>query len=108
MAQLLLHNARVILESGVQHGGVLIRDRQIALVFPHEQTPAGLSASETIDLAGAYLAPGMIDIHIHGSAGGDVQSSDAAWLAKLSAFLRAEGVTGYFGSFVPSDEKAYR
>ena len=53
MAQLLLHNARVILESGVQHGGVLIRDRRIALVFAREQTPAGLSASETIDLGGA-------------------------------------------------------
>jgi len=109
MTQLLLHNARVILESGIQHGGVLIRERRIALVFAPEQTPAGLSASETIDLGGAYLAPGLIDIHIHGSAGVDVQSTDAAGLAKLSAFLLAEGgVTGYFATFVPSDEQGYR
>jgi N-acetylglucosamine-6-phosphate deacetylase len=108
MAQLLLHNARVILESGVQHGGVFVRDGRIALVFAHEQTPAGLSASETIDLGGAYLAPGMIDIHLHGSAGVDVQSTDAGGLAKLSEFLLAEGVTGYFATFVPSDEQGYR
>ncbi|HXI91816.1 MAG TPA: N-acetylglucosamine-6-phosphate deacetylase [Blastocatellia bacterium] len=108
MAQLLLHNARVILESGIQHGGVLIRDQRIALVFAHEQTPAGLSTSGTIDLGGAYLAPGLIDIHIHGSAGVDVQSTDAAGLTKLSAFLLAEGVTGYFATFVPSDEQGYR
>src|SRR5258706_11794306 len=108
MTQLLLHNARVILQSGIQHGGVLIRDQRIALVFALEQTPAGLSASETIDLGGAYLAPGLIDIHIHGSAGVDVQSTDAAGLAKLSAFLLAEGVTGYFATFVPSDEQGYR
>jgi len=98
----------VILESGVQHGGVLIRDRRIALVFAHAQTPAGLSASDTIDLGGAYLAPGMIDIHIHGSAGVDVQSTDAAGLTKLSKFLLAEGVIGYFPTFVPSDEQGYR
>src|SRR6266404_1262735 len=108
MAQLLLHNARVILESGVQRGGVLVRDRRIALVFAHEQTPAGLSASETIDLGGAYLAPGLIDIHIHGSTGVDVQSTDAAGLTKLSKFLLAEGVIGYFPTFVPSDEQGYR
>src|SRR5580765_415725 len=108
MAQLLLHNARVILQGGVQHGGVLIRDQRIALVFAREHTPVGLSASETIDLGGAYLAPGLIDIHIHGSAGVDVQSTDAAGLTKLSAFLLAEGVTGYFATFVPSDEQGYR
>ncbi len=108
MAHLLLHNARVLLESGIHHGGVLVRDGRIALVFAHEQTPAGLSADETIDLSGAYLAPGLIDIHIHGSAGVDVQSTDAAGLTKLSEFLLAEGVTGYFATFVPSDERGYR
>lgn len=108
MAQLVLHNARVILEAGVEHGGVLVRDGRIALVFPNEQVPTGLGASESIDLGGAYLAPGMIDIHIHGSAGVDVQSTDAAGLAQLSEFLLAEGVTGYFATFVPSDERGYR
>ncbi|HLF83624.1 MAG TPA: N-acetylglucosamine-6-phosphate deacetylase [Blastocatellia bacterium] len=108
MAQLVLHNARVILEAGVEHGGVLVRDGRIALLFRNEQVPTGLGASESIDLGGAYLAPGMIDIHIHGSAGVDVQSTDAAGLTKLSAFLLAEGVTGYFATFVPSDERGYR
>jgi N-acetylglucosamine-6-phosphate deacetylase len=108
MAQLLLHNARVILESCVHHGGVLVRDGRIALVFAREQTPAGMSASETIDLGGAYLAPGMVDIHIHGSAGVDVQSTDVGGLEKLSEFLLAEGVIGYFATFVPSDERGYR
>jgi N-acetylglucosamine-6-phosphate deacetylase len=108
MAQLLLHNARVVLECGVQHGGVLVRDGRIALVFPNDQTPAGLGATESIDLGGAYLAPGMIDIHIHGSAGVDVQSTDAGGLTKLSGFLLAEGVTGYFPTFVPTDDRGYR
>lgn len=108
MAQLLLHNARVVLEGGVQRGGVLVHERRIAHVFTQDKTPTGLSANDSIDLAGAYLAPGMIDIHIHGSAGVDVQATDAAGLTKLSEFLLAEGVTGYFATFVPSDERGYR
>ena len=56
MSQLLLHNARLILPDGIQHGGVFIRDGRIAQVFSGEQTPAGFSAAETIDLQGARLA----------------------------------------------------
>jgi N-acetylglucosamine-6-phosphate deacetylase len=108
MTQLFIYNARVILKEGVRAGGVLIRDRRIELVFSHDQTPVGLSASDSVDLEGAYLAPGMIDIHIHGSAGIDVQDTDAAGLRKLSDFLIAEGVTGYFPTFVPAVEKVYR
>lgn len=108
MPQLVFHNARLLLEGGVRHGGVLVRDGRIALVFGQTQTPTGLSASESIDLGGALLAPGLIDIHIHGSVGVDVQATDAVGLAKLSEFLLTEGVTGYFPTFVPADEHGYR
>jgi N-acetylglucosamine-6-phosphate deacetylase len=108
MSQLFLHNARVILESGVHSGGVYVRDGRIAHAFTMGETPAGLSANESIDLNGAYLASGLIDIHIHGSAGVDVQATDETGLAKLSEFLLAEGVTGYFATLVPADEHGYR
>jgi N-acetylglucosamine-6-phosphate deacetylase len=108
MAQLLLYNSRVILKDGIKPGGVLIRDRRIALVFTRDQTPVGLSSSDSVDLSGAYLAPGFIDIHIHGSVGVDVQDTDAVGLKKLSDFLIAEGVTGYFPTFVPANENVYR
>jgi N-acetylglucosamine-6-phosphate deacetylase len=107
VTQLLLYNARVLLESNVQHGSVLVRDGRIASVCSDDETPVGLGADESIDLGGAYLAPGMIDIHIHGSAGIDVQATDNAGLAKLSEFLLEEGVTGYFATFVPTDERGY-
>lgn len=107
MAQLLLHNARLILGHGIQPGGVLIRDGFIAEVFSRGQMPTGVSAAESIDLAGNYLAPGFIDIHIHGSAGVDVQAADEAGLATLSEFLLREGVTGYFPTFVPASDREY-
>lgn len=107
MTELLLHNARVVLENEILHGGVLVRDGRIAHVFTDEQTPTGLSANESVDIGGLYLAPGMIDIHIHGSAGVDVQNADQSALQKLSEFLLSEGVTGYFATFVPTDERGY-
>jgi N-acetylglucosamine-6-phosphate deacetylase len=107
MDQLLLHNARVVFESGIERGGVLIRDGRIAHIFADENTPTGMSANESLDVRGAYLAPGMIDIHIHGSAGVDVQGADSRQLARLSEFLLREGVTGYFATFVPTDERGY-
>lgn len=108
MSHLLLHNARVILKDRIQSGGVLVKDGIITLLFTPDQKPAGLSASESIDLNEAYLAPGLIDIHIHGSTGVDVQATDADGLARISAFLLGEGVTGYFPTFVPTDETGYR
>jgi len=108
MAQLILHNARVVLADNIQRGGVLVRDGRVAQIFAEDQKPAGLSATESMDLDGAYLAPGLIDIHIHGSAGVDVQAADESDLAKLSEFLRSEGVTGYFATFVPTDERGYK
>src|SRR5262245_14052732 len=108
MAQFVLHNAKVILERGVQPGGVLVRDGRISQIFSRDETPTGLSAGETIDLKDSYLAPGLIDIHIHGSAGVDVQSTDEAGLTKLSTFLLNKGVTGYFATLVPANEQSYR
>ena len=108
MTQLLLHNARLVLGDGIARGGLVIRDGRIAQVFDGGRAPAGLSAAETIDLGGAYLAPGMLDIHIHGSAGVDVQDASREQLQTLSEFLLAEGVTGYFATFVPTDESGYQ
>ena len=108
MTQLLLHNARVISPEGIQHGGVVSRDGYIVQIFRADDKPRGVSSSESLDLGGAYLAPGMIDIHIHGSAGIDVLDAGRAELTKLSDFLLGEGVSGYFATLVPADERGYR
>jgi N-acetylglucosamine-6-phosphate deacetylase len=108
MTDLLLHNARVILNDRIERGGVVVRDGRLARVFADGQTPTGFSAADAINLADAILAPGMMDIHIHGSAGVDVQNASHDELQTLSDFLLAEGVTGYFATFVPTDERGYQ
>ena len=107
MSQLLLYNTWVVLPAAVQHGGVLIRDGDIVKVFSDDDKPRGISSTESVDLAGGYLAPGMIDIHIHGSVGVDVLAADNEALGRLSEFLLSEGVTGYFATLVPADSRGY-
>lgn len=105
MNQLLLHNARVALPTGTAEGGVFVRDGRIAQVLTSDRLPTGLAA-DSIDLGGAQLAPGMIDIHLHGSAGVDVMDADEEGFTSLAQFLLSEGVTGFFPTLVPADDLA--
>jgi N-acetylglucosamine-6-phosphate deacetylase len=53
-----------------------------------------------VDFADATIAPGYVDIHIHGGAGVDVMLASQAELSRLGMFLAAHGVTGYFPTTV--------
>lgn len=53
-----------------------------------------------VDFGDAVLAPGFIDIHIHGSAGHDVMESDPTALPAVERLLARHGVSGYFPTTV--------
>jgi N-acetylglucosamine-6-phosphate deacetylase len=108
MNQLLIHNARIVYDTHVQPGGLLLRDGAVRQIFFPSELPGGLSEGEKLDAGGMFLAPGMIDIHIHGAVGVDVQNTDREGLARLSEYLLGEGVTGYLATFVPTDDEGYR
>lgn len=48
---------------------------------------------KTVDLGGAKIAPGLIDIHTHGCVGGDFNSAGAETMAKMSRSYLESGVT---------------
>ena len=52
------------------------------------------------DFPDAILAPGFVDIHMHGGAGLDVMRASHAELPRLNKFLTTHGVTGYFPTTV--------
>lgn len=69
----------------------------------------GLStADEELDLKGATLYPGFIDIHIHGSVGVDTNSATTGDLMKLAGFLASRGVTAWLPTLVPDSDENYR
>ncbi len=67
------------------------------------------AGTEIIDAAGDFVAPGFINVHIHGAAGVDTMDDDSSALQTFANFLPTTGVT----SFLPTTmtmplEKIYR
>ncbi len=56
--------------------------------------------ARVVDFGDAILAPGFVDIHIHGGAGHDVMSADSAGLAGFEQLLASHGVSSYFPTTV--------
>ncbi|MBQ6840147.1 MAG: N-acetylglucosamine-6-phosphate deacetylase [Oscillospiraceae bacterium] len=48
-----------------------------------------------IDLQGAYVIPGLVDIHIHGNSGGDFSDGDYESLVKMAKYLAQNGITSF-------------
>jgi N-acetylglucosamine-6-phosphate deacetylase len=55
---------------------------------------------QRVDFGDSILAPGFVDIHIHGGAGHDVMSTDPAALPAVEQLLAKHGVTSYLPTTV--------
>ncbi len=83
----------------IKNALVFIEDGLISAVSSRDQQAIPTSAS-VVDLGDAILAPGFVDIHMHGGAGLDVMRASPAELPHLNKFLTTHGVTGYFPTTV--------
>jgi N-acetylglucosamine-6-phosphate deacetylase len=75
MPDLVFSGGRIVLADRVLDGGaVRVADGRIAAV---EAGQVAAGAAEVIDLGGGYLAPGFVDLHVHGGAGADFMDGTA-------------------------------
>jgi N-acetylglucosamine-6-phosphate deacetylase len=81
---------------------VLIEDGRVATVGSRAsmEIPAGARQ----DFPGLILAPGLIDIHIHGGAGHDVMEADPAALSAIGRHMAKHGVTSYLPTTVTAPQ----
>lgn len=84
---------------------VLVDDGVIVEVASRTARSAPLGC-RVVDFGDGILAPGFIDIHIHGAAGHDVMESDPEALPAVERLLAAHGVSSYFPTTVtaPTDK----
>jgi N-acetylglucosamine-6-phosphate deacetylase len=93
-------NARLVRADGIEPTDVLVRDSVIAAVGPN----ADADVSEHIDLHGAYLAPGLIDLQLNGGWGINLaQEPERVW--ELAEHLIADGVTAFCPTLVSCREE---
>ena len=60
-----------------------------------ELLPADFREAGAVDLGGAQVIPGLIDIHTHGNSGADFSDGDFEGLKTMAAFLAKNGVAGF-------------
>jgi len=73
-------------------GDLAVRDGKIAAIGEHLDPGAW---GEVLDARGARLAPGFVDLHVHGGLGYGVSDASDASLDALSRLLASKGVTSF-------------
>ncbi len=96
MKPLLIENVRLVLEGGVRDGCIVIEGARIAGV--HAGCCDLPEAAERIDGGGRLLAPGLIDVHVHGGGGFDLMSDDPEQVRGYARWVTRRGVTGFLVS----------
>lgn len=58
-------------------------------------SPKMSGKADRLDLSGCIILPGLIDLHIHGCAGGDTCDGTEQALRTMSSYLASQGVTSF-------------
>ncbi len=83
-------NARIYGSDFQFHDGAFsVEKGRFASVLP-QNVP-----EDAIDLQGATVIPGLVDVHIHGSMGSDFSDGDYEGLTAMAAYLAQCGVTSF-------------
>ena len=85
-----IKNGKFILPDGILENIALAYDGEI--IGFTDNIPNG---AEVIDANGGYVAPGLIDVHIHGYLGEDTSDGSADGIFKMANGVMKNGVTSF-------------
>jgi N-acetylglucosamine-6-phosphate deacetylase len=94
-SQAIVHGRVMTPDQVLEDGTIIIEDQHIAAILPYTYAPAGATC---IDAQGLTIAPGFIDVHVHGASGHDVMDATPEAIYGISEFFATHGVT----SFLPT------
>jgi N-acetylglucosamine-6-phosphate deacetylase len=108
VGQIVFHNCCLL--SGyarMENCALMVEDGAIADVFSERRFEQKRfeGSADVIDLGGAYLAPGLIDSHIHGFAGAGTEDRSADAILAMSEALGRYGVTAFCPTIYAAAER---
>jgi N-acetylglucosamine-6-phosphate deacetylase len=106
MANLLIHNTRVLVPGAAWACGWLLIDARRIAQMGEGRAPQFDGVVERIDGAGLTTLPGFIDVHVHGSAGHDTMDAAPDTLAALARFYATHGVTSFLATTMTGSGEA--
>ena len=108
-------NANIFTGGRFVPGGFTIENGRFASVTTgdggDEELRSNPGTESEVDLRGAYVIPGLVDIHIHGAAGVDFSSLDSDetdGLLRMAGVLVSRGVTSFVPTTMTMDADGYR
>lgn len=106
MTTTIIHAGRALtpLEE-IRDAAVVVEDGRITSVAPRSEIIAPVGTKE-ISARDAILAPGFVDVHVHGAGGYDVMSSSEESLRTIASTVARHGTTSLVATTVtaPPDE----
>ena len=88
------------------YAAMVIQDGKIVQFGPMDDVTPPADALR-VDLAGRYILPGFIDIHVHGGCGEDFADADIDGLARIERFYAARGTTSLLATVYPQPETQF-
>lgn len=95
----LLTNARIVTATDTRHGWLHVRDGQISELGSVGEQPSH-PPRETVDVAGQWVVPGLVDMHCHGGARHDFGAATPHTVPAALAPHQANGTTSTIASLV--------
>jgi N-acetylglucosamine-6-phosphate deacetylase len=87
---MILTNARLVFPDGIRDGlEVVVEKGKIAAIREHNHA----RTNEVLDLQGNYLAPGFIDLHVHGALGRDTMEASTEAFQAICDYHASGGST---------------
>ena len=99
-----IRNGTVITPSKTIKNGVVIFEDEKITAVGRESDIKMPKRARTIDASGKIVAPGFIDIHVHGGRGKDVMDASYEAINELAKFVAGHGTT----AFLPTTVSASR
>ena len=87
-----IKGAQIILPHEVVTGKALLFEEKIIGIVDECEIPA---EAELIDATGCFVAPGLVDVHIHGYLGEDASDGVADGIRKMAEGVMKNGVTTF-------------
>jgi len=89
----------------IPRGVVVFRDGKIVAVGRAAEVKIPKEAT-VIDASGRIVAPGLIDIHVHGAKGRDIMEASYEVINELAVFLSHHGTTSFLPTTVSAPQSA--
>ena len=98
-----IKDGRLVTPFVVMPGTIVVENGIITYVGSGADVPS--AEGPVLDAEGAYVTPGLIDIHVHGGGGGDVMDGTGKALEVMGQAFSRYGTTGFVPATVTASHR---